>query len=122
MQVDYIAVETDPSARSVIRRVFADVNLDRPGMFLRTDIFRYGNDVRHLAHRRKLPKVNLLIAGVPCQPFSRANNSQDYPSQGLRDPRELFTVVHQIYERANRPDFIIECTPFAAHLQQDFQD
>ena len=122
IQVDYIAVEMDPSARSVIRRVFADVNLDRPGMFLRTDIFRYGNDVRHLAHRRKLPKIDMLIAGVPCQPFSRANNSRDYPSHGLRDSRELFTVVHQIYERANRPDYIIECTPFAAHLQQDFQD
>jgi len=122
IQVDYIAVEMDPNVRSVIRRVFADVNLDRPGMFLRTDVFPYENDVRHVAHRRKLPKASLLIASVPCQPFSRANNSEDYPSQGLRDPRELFTAVHQIYERAHRRDYIIKCTPFAALLQQDFKD
>ena len=122
IQVDYIAVEMDPSASSVIRRVFADVNLGRPGMFLETDRFRCGNDVHHLAHRRKLPKTGQLITGVPCQLFSTANNSCDYPSHGLRDLRELFTFVHQIYERANHPNYIIECTPFAAHLQQDFQD
>eukprot|EP00963_Diacronema_lutheri_P006920 scaffold617_cov400-Pavlova_lutheri.AAC.4 len=91
-QVDYIAVEIEEHARKVIQRVFAEVNLDRPGLFHRTDIFRYGNDVRVLAHRRKVPPVHLLIAGVPCQPFSKANTSPDYPSYGLRDERELFTT------------------------------
>ena len=121
IQVDYIAVEIEEHARKVIQRVFAEVNLDRPGLFHRTDIFRYGNDVRVLAHRRKLPPVHLLIAGVPCQPFSKANTSQDYPSYGLRDERELFTTVHTIYNRLGQPDYIIECTPFAGHLYKDFQ-
>eukprot|EP00963_Diacronema_lutheri_P008128 scaffold705_cov402-Pavlova_lutheri.AAC.1 len=121
IQVDYIAVEIEEHARKVIQRVFAEVNLDRPGLFHRTDIFRYGNDVRVLAHRRKLPPVHLLIAGVPCQPFSKANTSPDYPSYGLQDERELFTTVHTLYNRLGQPDYIIECTPFAGHLYKDFQ-
>ena len=120
IQIDYIAVEIEEDARQVIQRVFADVHLDRPGLFTRTDIFRYGNDVRTLAQRRKLPKVDLLIAGVPCQPFSKANTSKEHPSYGLRDERELFTTVHHIYCRLGSPDYIIECTPFAGHLQEDF--
>ena len=121
VRIDYIAVEIQDYARKVIQRIFADVSLDRPGLFVRSDIFRYGNDVRVLAGRRKLPSVHLLIAGVPCQPFSRANTSLAHPSYGLRDERELFTVVHSIYKRLHKPDYIIECTPFAAHLQEDFQ-
>ena len=66
LQIDYIAVELDPEARQVIQRVFADISLDLPGLFSRTDIFRYGNDVRLLTDRRKLPPIDLVIAGVPC--------------------------------------------------------
>ena len=122
LQVDYIAVELEEDARQVIQRVFADVHLDRPGLFCRTDIFRYGNDVRLLAHRRKLPKIDVVIAGVPCQPFSKANTSKEHPSYGLRDERELFTTVQAILHRLDWPDYIVECTPFAGHLQEDFQE
>lgn len=116
IQIDYIAVEIDDSARRVLQRVFADVNLDRPGLFCWTDIFRYGNDVQTLVHRRKLPPVDLIIAGVPCQPFSWANTSLHHPSYGLRDERELFTSVHALYMKLRQPDYIVECTPFAQHL------
>eukprot|EP00894_Picocystis_sp_ML_P002521 jgi/Pico_ML_1/53038/g3658.t1 len=61
--LDYIAVEKDADCRSVIQRVFNQVRLARPGLFARKDIFRYGDDVAALAHRRKLPPVHLLIAG-----------------------------------------------------------
>lgn len=71
--INYIAVEQDDDCRLVTQRVFNLVYLAKPGLFARQDIFRYGNDVRLLAHRRKFPAVDLLIAGVPCQPFSRAN-------------------------------------------------
>ena len=121
LQIDYIAVELDPEARQVIQRVFADISLDLPGLFSRTDIFRYGNDVRLLTDRRKLPPIDLVIAGVPCQPFSKANNSKDHPSYGLRDHRELFTSVYRLLERLHHPSYIIECTPFAGHLEADFQ-
>eukprot|EP00894_Picocystis_sp_ML_P002514 jgi/Pico_ML_1/53031/g3653.t1 len=53
--LDYIAVEKDADCRSVIQRVFNQVRLARPGLFARKDIFRYGDDVAALAHRRKLP-------------------------------------------------------------------
>ena len=115
--LDYIAVEENEDCRSVIARVFHQVRLARPGLFTRKDIFRYGNDVTALAHRRKLPQVHLLIAGVPCQPFSRANTDPSKPPLGLYDTRELFTAVAKIYERLRSPDYILECTPFAAHLK-----
>ena len=115
--IDYIAVERDPDCRSVIQRVFNQVRLARPGLFTRKDIFRYGNDVKILGQRRKLPKVHLLIAGVPCQPFSRANTDQGKPPLGLFDQRELFTAVAHIHKRLNSPDYILECTPFATHLE-----
>eukprot|EP00963_Diacronema_lutheri_P001780 scaffold115_cov443-Pavlova_lutheri.AAC.1 len=115
--IDYIAVERDPDCRSVIQRVFNQVRLARPGLFTRKDIFRYGNDVTILGQRRKLPKVHLLIAGVPCQPFSRANTDQGKPPLGLFDQRELFTAVANIHKRLNSPDFILECTLFATHLE-----
>ena len=120
IQIDYIAVELQEDARQVIQRVFADIHLDRPGLFCRTDIFRYGNDVRLLINRRKLPIIDVVIAGVPCQPFSKANTSRQHPSYGLRDNRELFTSVHAILQRLGSTDYIIECTPFAGHLHQDF--
>ena len=47
-------MELQEDARQVFQRVFVDVHLDRPGLFCRTDIFRYGNDVRLLTNRRKL--------------------------------------------------------------------
>ena len=120
--INYVAVENDPDCAAVIQRVFNSVHLSRPGLFLREDIFRYGNDVRTLAHRRLLPPVDLLIAGVPCQPFSRANTSTRDPPLGLRDVRELFTAVHNIRQRLTKPhSYIIECTPFAQHLQNDLK-
>ena len=115
--LDYIAVEQDEDCRSVIARVFHQVRLARPGLFARKDIFRYGNDVIKLAHRRKLPQVHLLIAGVPCQPFSRANTDPSKPPLGLYDERELFTAVSKIHKRLRSPDYILECTPFAPHLK-----
>eukprot|EP00963_Diacronema_lutheri_P000606 scaffold34_cov337-Pavlova_lutheri.AAC.1 len=121
LDIDYIAVEIDHDARQVIQRVFANVSLDRPGLLSRTNIFRYGNDVRLLTDRRKLPPIDLVIAGVPCEPFSKANNSKDPPSYGLRDHRELFTSAHRLLERLGNPSYIIECTPFAGHLGADFQ-
>ena len=78
--------------------------------------------MRTLAHRRLLPPVDLLIAGVPCQPFSRANASTRDPPLGLRDVRELFTAVHNIRQRLTKPhSYIIECTPLAQHLQNDLK-
>ena len=122
LTINYIAVEQDPDCRAVIQRVFNSVHLARPGLFVREDIFRYGNDVRTLAHRRKLPAVDLLIAGVPCQPFSRANTSTTDPPLGLRDARELFTVIRDIRTRIpTEHSYIVECTPFAAHLQKDLE-
>jgi len=114
--IDYIAVEKDADCRSVISRVFHQVRLARPGLFTRKDIFRYGNDVKALVHRRKLPPVHLIIAGVPCQPFSRANTDPNRSPLGLYDTRELFTSVAKLRERLKVPDYVLECTPFAPHL------
>ena len=122
LTINYIAVEQDPDCAAIIQRVFNSVHLARPGLFIREDIFRYGNDVRTLAHRRLLPPVDLLIAGVPCQPFSRANTSNRDPPLGLRDERELFTAVRDIRNRlVKKHSYIIECTPFAPHLKNDLE-
>ena len=121
LMIDYVAVEQDEACRSAILRVFHQVRLEHPGLFTRKDIFRYGNDVVALTSRRCLPKVDLIIAGVPCQPFSRANNSSTTPPLGLRDVRELFTAVDVIKRRLKNPDYLIECTPFATHLDKDFE-
>lgn len=85
-------------------------------------MFPYGNDVRALAHQRKLPKIDVLIAGVPCQPFSKANTSKEDPRYRLRDERELFTAIEAILHRLDWPDYVVECTPFVGHLQEDFQE
>ena len=83
--IDYIAVEKNQDCRKVILRVFNQVRLARPGLFTRKDIFRYGHDVLDLVHRRRHPTVQLLITGVPCQPFSRAKTDQTKPPLGLYD-------------------------------------
>lgn len=120
VMVNYIAVEQDVESRAVIQRVFNSVYLNRPGLFLQEDIFRYLNDIRALTNCRKFPAVDLLIAGVPCQPFSRANTSATDPPLGLRDARELFTTMRDIRCRLPKSHpYIIECTPFATHLHED---
>ena len=119
--LDYIAVELDADCRNVLSRVFNQVRLSRPGLFTRKDIFRYGNDITALVHRRKLPQVHLMIAGVPCQPFSRANTDKSKPPLGLYDARELFTAVAQLHKRLGHPDYVLECTPFATHLQSHLE-
>eukprot|EP00963_Diacronema_lutheri_P002897 scaffold228_cov437-Pavlova_lutheri.AAC.3 len=120
LMIDYIAVELDAACRSAILRVFHQVRLEHPRLLTRKDIFRYGNDVKALTSRRCLPKVDLIVAGVPCQPFSRANTSATTPPLGLRDVRELFTAVDATKHREKNPDDLIECTPFATHLEKDF--
>jgi len=115
-QIDYVAVEQDPFCRLVIQRVFNFVRLAVPGLFVRTDIFRLGHDVKTLAGRRKLPSVNLVIAGVPCQPFSRANTTKEAAPLGLLDTRELFSSVRLLLDRLPSTHYVIECTPFADHL------
>eukprot|EP00963_Diacronema_lutheri_P013676 scaffold2678_cov356-Pavlova_lutheri.AAC.2 len=84
-QIDYVAVEQDAFCL--------------PGLFTRTDIFRLGHDVKTLAGRRKLPSINLIIAGVPCQSFSRANATIEAPPLGLLDTRELFNSVRLLLDR-----------------------
>ena len=115
-QIDYIAVEQDPSCRLVIQIVFNFIRLAAPGLFVRTDIFRLGHDVKALAGRRKLPSVNLVIADVPCQPFSRANTTKEAAPLGLLDTRELFSSVRLLLDRLPGTHYVIECTPFADHL------
>eukprot|EP00963_Diacronema_lutheri_P010957 scaffold1268_cov387-Pavlova_lutheri.AAC.5 len=102
--------------RTVIQRIFNLVQRDRPGLFLRKDIFRLGHDVTDLVNR-KLPTVDLIIAGVPCQPFSRANP----PGKGLQDDRSLFQTVHKLLVRSQATFYAIECTPFAQHLHKDLE-
>eukprot|EP00963_Diacronema_lutheri_P008016 scaffold686_cov437-Pavlova_lutheri.AAC.3 len=96
LSINYIAVEQDPDCEAIVQRVFNPVHVSRPGLFIREGIFRYGSNVRTLAHRRLLPPEDLLIAGMPCLPFSRANTSDRDPPLGLRDVRELFTAVRDI--------------------------
>lgn len=119
IQVDYVAIEIDTTARLVLQRVYDRVRLNRPDLFVRSDIFRLGNDIKQLTTRRKLPPFHLLLAGLPCQPFSRANNSKESPPLGLLDQRELFTTLAQVLQRLPSIDFIVECTEFAPSLQQD---
>ena len=63
--IDYIAVKSDPLCRQVIQQVFNFVRLAAPTIFVRTDIFRLGNDVHILKGRRGVPRLDLVVASVP---------------------------------------------------------
>eukprot|EP00963_Diacronema_lutheri_P005969 scaffold499_cov335-Pavlova_lutheri.AAC.2 len=116
VRINYIAVDINAECRIFIQRIFTLVQRDRPGLFLRKDIFRLGHDVKDLANR-KLPAVDLIIAGVPCQPFSRANPA----GTGLQDDRSLFQTVHKLLVRSQATFYAIECTVFAQHLHKDLE-
>ena len=61
--------------------------------------------------------MDLIIAGVPCQPFSRANPA----AKGLQDDRSLFQAVHKLLMHSRVTFYAVECTPFAQHLQKDLE-
>ena len=114
VRINYIAVDINPDCRKVIQRIFSLVQREHPKLFLRNDIFRWGNNVEELLDRR-LSHIDLLIAGVPCQPFSKANPE----GKGLQDERSLFQATHNLIMRRQPTFYAIECTPFAPHLAKD---
>ena len=56
-----------------------------------------GHDVRaletHPSIRDGSLQVNILLGGLPCQPFSQAAGTR---AAGLKDPRERFGAVHSL--------------------------
>ncbi len=69
---------------------------------------RFGNaelrqgDIHELAH--EIPPHELLTAGFPCQPFSRAGKKK-----GVRDPRgHLFEIIVDVLQRHKPSFFILE--------------
>ena len=94
--IQYVAVEANPTARAVIKKMYESVAREFPRLFATNDttgIFPLGHDIRTIADnarvRKKPFRVDLLLASPPCQPFSRANPR----AKGMEDDRELFTPV-----------------------------
>ena len=97
--VQYVAVESNPTARAAIKKMYESVSREFPRLFVTIEtgaLFPLGHDVRSIADnarvRKKPFRVDLLLASPPCQPFSRANPR----AKGMADDRELFTPVADI--------------------------
>lgn len=110
--INYIVVENNPDCRMVVERVFNLVQRNHQALFLRKDIFRLGHDSKDLINGR-LPTVDLLIGGVPCQPLSKANPA----SKGMQGEQSLFQSVQEGIMYSKTTFYAIECAPFAKHLQ-----
>lgn len=117
VRMNCIAMENSPDCRMVVERVLNLVQRNHRGLYMRKDIFHLGSDVKDLIDRR-LPIVDLIIAGVPCQPFSKANPA----GKGLGDERSLFQTVHKVIMYTKTTFYAIECTLFAQHLQSDLDE
>lgn len=73
-----ILCEIDPLAKVVLKRQFPGVEISQ--------------DVRKL---RKLPKVNLLTAGFPCQDLSQAGNKNGINGNKSSLVGEVFRILHE---------------------------
>ena len=61
-------------------------------------------DIRDLSYK-KIPKYDILLAGVPCQPFSRAGKKEGFKNESLGD---LFDKTLEIIYSTKPKCFVIE--------------
>ena len=116
--IEYYSVEINPECRTIIKAIYTHLWKTQPGRWHLhpNEICRFGHDAHKIA---TLPKQHFhhLIAGVPCQGFSRANPN----ALGLQDYRQLFTCMAKIMNHHTVDNYLLECTPFHANLTQDLQ-
>ena len=131
--IRFYSVEKDPLARRATRALYDRICRDpsTQGLFVSPteghNLTALGHDVRaletHPSIRDGTLQVDILLGGLPCQPFSQASGNR---AAGLKDPRELFGAVHSLLRqlRAYNPDiaWVLETVHFARHLQPDFED
>ena len=130
--VMYQSVEIEPWARAATRKVYEAVLDEHPFLFGHTiqQATRYGHCVRKLLQHPDVlggrVRADHVCFGVPCQPFSTAQKR----APGLRDKRQLFTVVCDLLHAFLRNPanagltFTIECVCFgirthSPHLEHD---
>jgi len=72
------------------------------------------DDIRQLSARRlhhdRIPSIDLICGGYPCQPFSIAGHQR-----GVQDPRHLWPEMHRLI-REIRPRWVI-CENVAGHVE-----
>jgi len=99
VEVDnYIAIEIDPSAKSVTRKNF-------PNTIFWGDITELEESEEFY---KSLPKIDLIFAGSPCQGFSKGGRMK-----GLEDPRSalfnsfifIFNTIKKIQNNPHLPFF-----------------
>ena len=135
--IRYRAVETDKKCRALIVRRYMDLQAQHPQLFKDDcdQIFSWKVDMHDLVPhwtrtndqgRRvgQTPLVDLVLCGVDCRPFSRANPK----ANGLKDSKSLFQVTWDILtelrRRNPRLSFLCECVVFGErgrsfHLAED---
>ena len=94
VKIAYYPCEIDDWNRAVCFKLLADAKKRCPGKFLDVDHMALGTDVRLLTPdilRELIPSgaYSFLMAGPPCQSFSRANSQ----ALGLMDDREGFSWI-----------------------------
>ena len=130
--VMYQSVEIEPWAQAATRKVYEAVLEEHPFLFGHTmqQATRYGHCVRKLLQHPDVlggrVRADHVCFGVPCQPFSTAQKK----APGLRDKRQMFTVVCDLLHAFLRNPanagltFTIECVCFgirthSPHLEHD---
>lgn len=93
------ACEIDPDARETYARNFGEG-------------FAFHEDVREMADA-ELPEADILCAGFPCQPFSKAGDGEGFAAEGKGD---LFFHLMTIARRVAPAWMLLENVPaFAGH-------
>ena len=121
VSVDYQAVEKDPRVRTTINQVHQQLLLD-PKVPITSHPWRLDEladhncqllDPRHSVVKAFLQSADLVIAGSPCQPWSKASSNP----QGFKDPREGFTKLMELKRHLGpQTSFAFENVPFHPKL------
>ena len=117
--LDYQAVERDERCRQTISQVHQALMQD-PRVPITADPWRLGTlvdhnvellDPKHSLVKKYLNDADLVAAGSPCQPWSRASHKP----LGFQDPREGFSKLMMIRKHIKN-SYFFENVPFHARL------
>ena len=134
--VRYRAVEISEKSRTSIQRIYGRVQAQSPTLLKEEwkpeKIFAYGHDLRNLVRQWsvpgvRIPRIDVLCAGVPCQDYSRAG-----AGRGGKGEKSLFKEILALIKilQNQNPDLVfwVENVPFSdkngvdQHLRDEHEE